>query len=63
MLNPADAAFISALETALPAKALRQVQPGDLEEPRGAFHGQAAAVATPGTVEEVTEDGYSCKDD
>lgn len=53
MLNDANAEFIRQLEASLPAGCLRATEPRDLEEPRGRFHGQAAAVVRPGTVEEV----------
>jgi FAD/FMN-containing dehydrogenase len=37
----------------LPPAALREVAPPYLEEPRGRWHGQAAAVVAPGSTEEV----------
>jgi FAD/FMN-containing dehydrogenase len=41
------------LSAILPAAALRGVTPAYLEEPRGRWHGQAAAVVAPGSVNEV----------
>ncbi|MDR0808358.1 MAG: FAD-binding oxidoreductase [Gemmobacter sp.] len=49
MLNPADAVFLSALPPAL----LREVRPGDLDEPRGRWIGQGAAVAVPRSTADV----------
>ncbi|MBB5514305.1 FAD/FMN-containing dehydrogenase [Rubricella aquisinus] len=54
MLNPADSGFLSALEARLPKGTLREVTPSYLEEPRGRYRGQAAAVARPGSVAEVS---------
>lgn len=53
MLNPADPAFLNALEAQLPPGTLRAVEPRYLEEPRGKWRGQAAAVACPASAEEV----------
>ncbi|MCB1397630.1 MAG: FAD-binding oxidoreductase [Rhodobacter sp.] len=53
MLNPADPAFLAALEGQLPPGTLRAPEPRYLEEPRGRYFGQAAAVACPTRVEEV----------
>lgn len=55
MLNPADAAFLTDLAARLPAGTLRPVEPRYLEEPRGKWHGQGAAVACPASTEEVAE--------
>lgn len=54
MLNSADGSFVAQLEARLGAAALRPCAPGDLEEPRGLFKGQAAAVLRPANVEEVS---------
>jgi FAD/FMN-containing dehydrogenase len=43
------------LAAILPPQALREAAPSYLEEPRGRWHGQAAAVVAPGTVEEVAQ--------
>nr|WP_149142732.1 FAD-binding oxidoreductase [Gemmobacter caeruleus] len=48
-LNPADDAFLARL----PAALLRPATPADLEEPRGRWTGQGAAVARPASVDEV----------
>ncbi|MBL4929984.1 FAD-binding oxidoreductase [Fuscibacter oryzae] len=53
MLNPADPAFLSALEGQLAPGTLRAPEPRDLEEPRGRWQGRAGAVALPRTVAEV----------
>lgn len=53
MLNPADAAFLTALDAALPPGTLRPIEPRYLEEPRSKWHGQAAAVACPASTEAV----------
>ena len=53
MLNPADAAFLDTLTAQLPPTTLRPAEPRYLEEPRGKWHGLAAAVACPATTEEV----------
>lgn len=53
MLNPADPAFLTDLAPQLPPGTLRLVEPRYLEEPRGKWHGQAAAVAVPTSTEEV----------
>jgi FAD/FMN-containing dehydrogenase len=53
MLNPADPAFLTALEGQLPPGTLRAAEPRDLEEPRGRWQGRAGAVALPRTTEEV----------
>ncbi|MGQ0566854.1 MAG: FAD-binding oxidoreductase [Gemmobacter sp.] len=54
MLNPATPAFLSALAERLPPGTLREAQARDLTEPRGRWQGQAAAVARPRTVDEVS---------
>ncbi|MEZ5676053.1 MAG: FAD-binding oxidoreductase [Thalassovita sp.] len=52
-LNAATPAFVQDLKNALPEKALRDPEPRYLEEPRGAWTGQAAAVVTPDSAEQV----------
>lgn len=49
MLNPADPVFLQSL----PPDLLRPVRPADIEEPRGRWQGQGAAVAVPRDVEQV----------
>ena len=53
MLNPADPAFLTHLDAALPPGTLRAPEPRHLTEPRGRWHGIAGAVACPTTVDEV----------
>ncbi len=53
MLNVADEAFLEALAGRLPDGTLGPATSTYLEEPRGRYHGTAAAVARPRTVEEV----------
>ena len=53
MLNPADPAFLSHLETLLPHGTLRPAAPRYLEEPRGRWMGLAGAIACPASVDEV----------
>ncbi|MFN3824589.1 MAG: FAD-binding oxidoreductase [Pseudorhodobacter sp.] len=53
MLNDATGDFIRQLGAALPHGTIRAPEPRDLDEPRGRYHGQAAAVVRPATVEEV----------
>lgn len=52
-LNPADAAFVARLAAALGPDAVRPPEPRYLEEPRGRYHGQAAAVVRPASTEAV----------
>lgn len=52
-LNPADAAFVARLTQALGPGAVRPPEPRYLEEPRGRYHGQAAAVVRPASTEAV----------
>ncbi len=54
MLSSADAGFVAGLEARLSAGAVRAVEPRDIEEPRGLFKGQAAAVLRPANVGEVS---------
>ncbi|WP_303704428.1 FAD-binding oxidoreductase [Celeribacter baekdonensis] len=54
MTQPATAAFLDRLAAALPSGTLRARRPGELEDPRGRYHGQAAVIACPGRVEEVS---------
>ena len=56
MLNPADAAFLDSL----PQHLLRPVAPADVEEPRGRWTGQGAAVAMPRTPEDVAQILRAC---
>ena len=53
MLNPVDPVFLTGLEALLPPGTLRPVEPRYVEEPRGKWHGQGAAVACPVSTEEV----------
>ncbi|MGO4855506.1 FAD-binding oxidoreductase [Phaeovulum sp. W22_SRMD_FR3] len=53
MLKPADAAFLNALQAALPALDLGEAEPRYLEEPRGRWTGIAGAVARPRDLDEV----------
>lgn len=52
-LRPADAALLDRLTAALGRDAVRQPEPRYLEEPRGIYHGHAAAVIRPDTTEAV----------
>ncbi|ABF65059.1 FAD linked oxidase-like protein [Ruegeria sp. TM1040] len=54
-LNPATPAFLDTLSARLPADTLRRPEARHLEEPRGRYAGQAAAVALPRSAEEVAE--------
>ncbi len=54
MLKSAGQELISALESKLGAGAVRAVEPRDIEEPRGLFKGQAAAVLRPANTAEVS---------
>jgi len=54
-LNPATPAFLDTLSARLPADTLRRPEARHLEEPRGRYAGQAAAVALPRSTEEVAE--------
>lgn len=60
MLNPLTNEFIENLAEGLPAKALRLATPADLEEPRGRYVGLGTHVATPHTVEEVSQIITAC---
>jgi FAD/FMN-containing dehydrogenase len=53
MTTDATPEFLSRLEGLLPPGTLRPADPRYLEEPRGRWHGRAAAVALPRGVEEV----------
>lgn len=53
MLESADAAFVARLARRLGARAVRAVEPPDIEEPRGLFKGRAAAVLRPENTAEV----------
>ena len=52
-LRPADAALLERLTAALGPEAVRPPEPRYLEEPRGRYHGRAAAVLRPGTTAAV----------
>lgn len=52
-LNSADDAFVARLTDALGPEAVRQPEPRYLEEPRGRYLGQAAAVVRPDSTETV----------
>ncbi|MBL1437610.1 MAG: FAD-binding oxidoreductase [Rhodobacteraceae bacterium] len=54
MLCSAGAELITELEAKLGAGAVRAVEPRDIEEPRGLFKGQAAAVLRPANTAEVS---------
>jgi FAD/FMN-containing dehydrogenase len=62
MINPADATFLSHLETLLPEGMLRAARSGELSDPRGRFEGQAGAVARPKTVQEVSTILKACNE-
>jgi FAD/FMN-containing dehydrogenase len=52
-LNPADGAVLERLAGALGPEGVRPPEPRYLEEPRGRFHGRAAAVLRPASTEGV----------
>ena len=54
MLSSADARLVEKLENQLSAGAVRAVEARDVEEPRGLFKGQGAAVLRPADVSEVS---------
>lgn len=54
MLQPADASFVADLAGEVPDDILAPVTPSYLEEPRGKWHGQAATLARPKTVEQLS---------
>lgn len=56
MLNPADERMVAVL----PEGVLREVRPGDLDEPRGRLLGQAGLVAAPRDVEECAAVVRAC---
>lgn len=60
MLNPCDAAFVSALAEALPEGSLSVPEPRHLEEPRGRWRGQAGGLARPRSTEEVAAIVRAC---
>ncbi len=62
MLNSADSGFLALLEARLGAGTLRPAAPRDLEEPRGLFTGQAAAVLRPANTAEVSVILQMCND-
>nr|WP_163849954.1 FAD-binding oxidoreductase [Pseudooceanicola aestuarii] len=53
-MNPADAALADRLRPQLEPASFREVAPRYLEEPRGAWHGQAGLVLAPGSTAEVS---------
>ena len=55
LLNPADAAFVAALEARLPEGVLRMPEARYLEEPRGRFAGQGGVLACPSETAQVSE--------
>lgn len=60
MTQPATPEFLASLEAALPPGTLRARRDGELEDPRGRYHGQAAVIACPATVEEVSTIVRAC---
>ena len=52
-LNDADPDFVARLASALGPRAVVPPEPRYLEEPRGRYHGRAAAILRPGSVAEV----------
>lgn len=60
MIQPATPDFLASLEAALPPGTLRARRDGELEDPRGRYHGQAAVIACPATVEEVSTIVQAC---
>lgn len=62
MVNPCDGAFLDSLAAKLPQGALVAAEPRYLEEPRGRWRGQAAAIALPRSVEEVGQIVKACHD-
>ncbi len=62
MLKDADAGFVDHLRGLLPERAIRAVEPRYLDEPRGRWAGQAAAVVAPGSVDEVAAVLRACND-
>ncbi len=59
-LSPADPAFLSALADVLPAGTLGQPEARHLDEPRGRWTGQGAAVARPASTDEVARIVAAC---
>ncbi|SDW93652.1 FAD-binding oxidoreductase [Roseicitreum antarcticum] len=62
MLNPADGAFLDHLAGLLQDGVLRPIAPRYLEEPRGRYRGQAAAVACPADADTVAVILRACAD-
>lgn len=60
MLNAATPDFLAALAGQLPPGTLRAPEPRHLQEPRGRWHGIAAAVAAPTRAEEVAGIVQAC---
>ncbi|SDI67910.1 FAD-binding oxidoreductase [Lutimaribacter saemankumensis] len=62
MLKDADQDFVDQLRAVLPERAIRTPEARHLEEPRGQWTGQAAAVVAPGSVDEVSAVLRACND-
>ena len=60
MLNAATPDFIDTLRGGLPATCFRELTPAYLEEPRGRFTGQGAALLAPETTEQVAAIVRAC---
>ena len=60
MLNAATPDFIDTLRGDLPARCFRELTPAYLEEPRGRFTGQGAALLAPETTEQVATIVRAC---
>ncbi|MCA0044075.1 FAD-binding oxidoreductase [Celeribacter litoreus] len=54
MTQTASPDFLANLEAALPAGTLRDRLPGELEDPRGRYSGQAVTIAMPRTVDDMS---------
>ena len=62
MLKDANQDFVDQLRAVLPERAIRAPEARHLEEPRGQWTGQAAAVVAPGSVDEVSAVLRACND-
>lgn len=62
MLKDANQDFVDQLRAVLPDRAIRTPEARHLEEPRGQWTGQAAAVVAPGSVDEVSAVLRACND-
>lgn len=60
MLNPANEAFVSHLQSLLPEGVLHQPDAAHLEEPRGRWHGQGGVLALPRRTDEVARIVTAC---